>query len=314
MHGAAHIAQPVAKGSQSKVTANLGSLASLTRDPRHYQIAVLASLLIYGVGWLNFDVSIEQITILLGTVVLTQFIGTQFPGQAAFDPRSPLISGLSLCLLLRTNNPLLLVAAAVVAVASKFVIRWHGKHIFNPTNFAIVVMIALTGQAWVSPAQWGSKLYFAFLLACLGGIVIHRAMRSDVSYAFIAAYAAILFGRAWWLGDPLAIPLKQFQSGALLLFTFFMISDPKTTPDSRAGRAIFALLVAGGAAFVQFGLYRTNGLLWSLATVSILTPLIDRLLPGTKYQWRRLIPTVSGNGEIREENRLIRSPAARSIG
>src|SRR2546422_5386760 len=57
--------------------------------------------------------------------------------------------------------------------------------------------------------------------------------------------------------------LKQLQSGALLLFTFFMISDPKTTPDSRAGRILFAIIVATGAAYVQFGLYRTNGLLRS---------------------------------------------------
>lgn len=311
MNKAANIAPEATDGTSGKFTA---IFANLTRDPRHYQIAVLSSLLIYGVGWLSFDVSPEQIAILLGTVLLTQFICAQFPGQAAFDPRSPLISGLSLCLLLRSNNPLLLIAAAVIAVASKFVIRWNNKHIFNPTNFAIVLMIALTGEVWVSPAQWGSKLYFAFLMACLGGMVIHRAMRSDVSYAFIAAYAAILFGRAWWLGDPLAIPLKQFHSGALLLFAFFMISDPKTTPDSRAGRIVFALLVAGGAAFVQFGLYRTNGLLWSLVAVSVLTPLIDRLLPGTKYQWRSLIPTVSKKEDICEENRLIHRPAARSIG
>ena len=98
---------------------------------------------------------------------------------------------------------------------------------------------------------------------------------------------AILCGRAVWLGDPWAIPIKQLQSGALLLFTFFMISDPKTTPDSRAGRVLFAALVAFGAAYVQFGLYRTNGLLWSLALCSLLTPLIDRLLPGTQYQWNR---------------------------
>jgi Na+-translocating ferredoxin:NAD+ oxidoreductase RnfD subunit len=63
-------------------------------------------------------------------------------------------------------------------------------------------------------------------------MVIHRAMRSDVSYAFILTFAAILFARALWLGDPWTIPLKQLQSRALLLFTFFMISDPKTTPDS----------------------------------------------------------------------------------
>lgn len=48
---------------------------------------------------------------------------------------------------------------------------------------------------------------------------IHRAMRSDVSYAFILSYEAILFGRSFWLGDPIAIPLKELQSGAPLLFT-----------------------------------------------------------------------------------------------
>lgn len=207
-----------------------------------------------------------------------------------------------------------MIVAAVITIASKFVFKWNNKHIFNPTNFGIVVLIALTNEVWVSPAQWGSKLHFAFLMACLGGMVIHRAMRSDVSYAFILSYAAILFTRAYWLGDPIAIPLKQLQSGALLLFTFFMISDPKTTPDSRAGRILFAMLVAAGAAYVQFGLYRTNGLLWSLAIVSILTPLMDYLLPGTKYRWDSLITSVQQNGEIRKKTRLIPSPAARPIG
>ena len=60
-----------------------------------------------------------------------------------------------------------------------------------------------------------------------------------------------------------------------------MISDPKTTPDSRAGRVLFAALVAFGAWYVQFRLFRTNGLLWSLAAWSTVVPLIDRLLPGS---------------------------------
>lgn len=175
-------------------------------------------------------------------------------------------------------------------------------------------MIVVTGEVWVSPAQWGSKLHFAFLMACLGGMVIHRAMRSDVSYAFILTYAAILFGRANWLGDPLAIPLKQLQGGALLLFTFFMISDPKTTPDSRAGRILFAVLVAAGAAYVQFALYRTNGLLWSLALCSMLTPLIDHLLPGSKYQWNNPQPSAPEKGESDEESFFIPRAAARSFG
>lgn len=284
--------------------------AAIPRDPRYYQITVLAGLLIYGSAWLGFDVGWPQVTLLLGTVLITQYLCTKVSGIANFDPRSALISGLSLCLLLRTNNPSLLIAAAIIAIASKFALKWKQKHIFNPTNLAIVVVIALTDAVWVSPAQWGSKLYFAFLMACLGGMVIHRAMRSDVSYAFILAYAAILFGRAYWLGDPLAIPLKQLQSGALLLFTFFMISDPKTTPDSRAGRILFALLVAIGATYVQFGLYRTNGLLWSLALCSLLTPLIDYFLPGTKYQWQRQTTALPIKGDNHEKTLLGAFPAA----
>ena len=284
----------------------------LPRDPRYYQIAVLASLLIYGVGWLGFDTSAPEIAILLGAALFTQFFCNKFIAASPFDPRSALISGISLCLLLRTNSAFLLVVTAVVTIASKFVLKWNHKHIFNPTNFGIVAMIALSGDVWVSPAQWGSKLYFGFLMACLGGMVVHRALRSDVSYAFILSYAAILFGRALWLGDPAAIPLKQLQSGALLLFTFFMISDPKTTPDSRAGRVLFALLVAGGAAYIQFVLYRTNGLLWSLALCSIITPLIDRLLPGTKYQWSS--PNTGNKGDAHEEDRLVLRPVPRPVG
>jgi len=277
-------------------------------DPRHYQIAVLASLLIYGVGWLAFDVNGRQIFVLLGSVLMVQYFCTGFFTASRFDPRSALISGLSLCLLLRTNSELLLMVTAMVTIASKFVLKWRGKHIFNPTNFGIVVMLALSDEIWVSPAQWGSKLYFGFLMACLGGMVVHRAMRSDVSYAFIASDAAILFGRALWLGDPWTIPMKQLQSGALLLFTFFMISDPKTTPDSRAGRMLFAILVAAGAAYVQFVLYRTNGLLWSLAICSALTPLFDYLIPGTKYQWNS--PNTGNKGEAYEKGRMVLRPAA----
>jgi Na+-translocating ferredoxin:NAD+ oxidoreductase RnfD subunit len=106
-----------------------------------------------------------------------------------------------------------------------------------------------------------------------------------VTFAFIACYCALVFGRSISLGEPWTIPLHRLQSGALLLFTFFMISDPKTTPDSRAGRVLFAALVAWGAWYVQFRLFRTNGLLWSLALFSMAVPLIDWLLPGHRYAW-----------------------------
>src|SRR5262249_28088873 len=131
------------------------------------------------------------------------------------------------------------------------------------------------------------------LIACVGGLVVNRASRSDVTYAFIAFYGALVFGRSLYLGEPMTIPLHRLESGALLLFTFFMISDPKTTPDSPPGRVLFAALVAFGAWYVQFRLFRTNGLLWSLAACSVAVPAIDWLLPGARYKWPSPIQTLA---------------------
>jgi Na+-transporting NADH:ubiquinone oxidoreductase subunit NqrB len=268
-------------------TATTAAGARTRRDPRLYQIFILASLFGYGMLVLDFEIAGGRAAAILAMALLTQYGCTQLWKLPAFDPRSALISGLSLCLMLRTNSLGLALTATIITIASKFVLRFNGKHIFNPTNFGIVAMMLLTGQVWVSPGQWGNVAFFAFLMACLGGLVVNRAARSDVTYAFIAFYMALVFGRSIWLGEPLAIPLHRLQNGALLLFTFFMISDPRTTPSSRAGRIVFALLVACGAWYVQFRLFRTNGLLWSLATFSMTVPLIDWLLPGTLYEWAR---------------------------
>ncbi len=260
--------------------------ARLLADPRHYQIAVLASLLLYGVLALDFEVPPLRIAAILATCLGVQWLAGRWAGLSAFEPRSALISGLSLCLLLRTNSLLLALAAATLAVGSKFVLRYRGKHLFNPTNFAIVAAI-LSGQAWVSPAQWGNAALFGFLIACLGGMVVHRALRSDVTYAFLAFYVAILFARATWLGQPTATPLHQLSNGAFLIFAFFMISDPKTTPDSRLGRIVFAAAVALGAGYVTFVLYRPNGLLLSLVAMCLLVPILDKVFPGERFDWRQ---------------------------
>jgi len=256
-------------------------------DPRSYQIASLAGLLTYGMGWLEFDIGWVQATLTLAGVLMVQWACTRVWKLPAFEAKSALISGLSLCLLLRTNSLWLVAIAVVITIISKFVIRWRGKHVFNPTNFGLVaMMLATDGQVWVSPGQWGNVAFFGFLMACLGGLVVNRAARTDVTLAFLGFYIALVFGRSVYLGEPMAIPLHRLQSGALLLFAFFMVSDPRTTPDSRAGRILFAGLVAFGGWYVQFRLFGTNGLLWSLAVCSLLVPFIDLLLPGPRYRWR----------------------------
>jgi Na+-translocating ferredoxin:NAD+ oxidoreductase RnfD subunit len=261
-----------------------------TRDPRPWQIGVLASLLAFGIARLDFAVSAAQVAAGLAGCLAAQLACSLLARGARFDPRSALISGLSLALLLRTDAPLVAAGAGALAVASKFALRWRGKHVFNPTCLALAVALAATDRAWVSAGQWGSGALVAVAVAGLGLLVLSRGAHADVTFAFLAAWSALVLGRARWLGDPLAVPLHGLESGALLLFAFFMISDPKTVPDSRAGRVAFAALVAAGAGFVQFVLFEPNPLIWSLAVLAPAVPLLDRLLPGQRYAWARVAP------------------------
>jgi Na+-transporting NADH:ubiquinone oxidoreductase subunit NqrB len=262
-------------------------------DPRLYQIGTLAALLVYGMGWLDFDITPVRVALILATALATQRVCDRLSGSRppfASTSRSALISGLSLCLLVRSNFHLLACVAAVIAIASKFVIKVRGKHVFNPTDGGIVALLLLTKQVWVSPGQWGTAAFFAFLMACAGSLVVTRAARADVSLSFIGAFSALVIGRSLNLGEPLALPLHRLESGAFLLFSFFMISDPKTTPDSRPARIVFAGFVAVTAWYVQFRLFRTNGLLWSLAIWSMAVPVLDRMFPSARYQWTRPAP------------------------
>ena len=265
-------------------------------DARHGQIATLGTLLVYGMARLGFDITVTQALVTIGFAVAAQTVAEQAlsgqatSGQAPFGRvasglKSALISSLSLCLLLRTDTLAMAGLAAVVAVGSKFVLRIGGKHVFNPTNVAIVLLMLVSNDVWVSPGQWGSHAALAFLLASAGLLVVHRAARADVTLAFIVCWTALLAARSLSLNEPMTIPLHRLESGAFLLFSFFMISDPKTTPNTRAGRIIFAAIVAFGAAYVQFKLFRTNGFVWALAAASPLVPLLDRLLPGRAYSW-----------------------------
>jgi len=115
--------------------------------------------------------------------------------------------------------------------------------------------------------------------------VLHAARRSDVAIFFLVSHAALLFARALWLGDPLAIPLHQLQSGSLLIFSFFMISDPRTTPDSRLGRFLFAVSVAALGHWLTFFMQMRPALYVALIALSPLILLLDRILPAERFTW-----------------------------
>lgn len=264
----------------------MNALARLVpRDPRVLQIAFLATFLGLGVASLGFQLEVWMPPVLLAAACATQFLCERLLGRPSSGYLSPVISALGLSLLLRTDTFWVPPLAAALAIASKFVLRVRGKHVFNPTNFGLTVVILATGHAWCSPAQWGEwNILLAWLFA-LGLAVAHRSFRTDVSLAFLATWILLKAARVLYLGQRPAVLLHQLSVGSLILFTFFMISDPKTTPDRRATRVAFGMLVAGLAFFLQHQLWVMNSPIWALLLLSPLVPLLDRVWPAARFHW-----------------------------
>jgi Na+-transporting NADH:ubiquinone oxidoreductase subunit NqrB len=253
-------------------------------DARYFQIGALTALLTLNFALIDFGARPWPSAVAIGATLLTQFVCARIAG-VPLDWRSPLITGLSLSLLLRADALWLYAVAGIIAISSKFLLRIDGKHIFNPAGLAIVILLLTSNGIWISPGQWGTEIWFAALTGCFAILVLSAARRADIAVFFFASHAALLFARAHWLGDPLAIPVHQLQSGSLLIFTFFMISDPRTSPDSAAGRFLFAFAVAALGHYMAFFMQMRPALYFALILLSPLTLVIDRLIPSQRFNW-----------------------------
>ena len=115
--------------------------------------------------------------------------------------------------------------------------------------------------------------------------VLPRARRADIAIYFLVSHAALLMARAAWLGDPPRVPWHQMQSGSLLIFAFFMISDPRTTPASPLGRFLFAFGVAALAHQLAFFEQARPALYYALIALAPAVVLIDRAFPASRFAW-----------------------------
>jgi enediyne biosynthesis protein E5 len=258
----------------------------LPADARVFQIVFQAILLTIGVLLRDFALDPRQMVFAFAAGLAAQWLWLKVLGVENKGMLSATITCLGVSLLLRADSMWVHPLAAALAISSKFVLRVNGKHVFNPANLGVILAIALLPGTWVSPGQWGNDIALAVAFVALGALVTQRARRWDISWVFLAAWATLVALRTLWLSQPWTIFVHPFESGALLLFAFFMISDPMTIPNRRSARVGYAIAVAFFAFVWQFGLFRTNALLWALFFASPLVPLIDYWWPGETFRWR----------------------------
>jgi Na+-transporting NADH:ubiquinone oxidoreductase subunit NqrB len=199
--------------------------------------------------------------------------------------KSALITGLGLCLLLRANHFSTMLLAAGLAIASKFIFRVRGKHFFNPANFGIIAVLALTKDAWVSPGQWGTDWWYLALFLATGGLVLKKVGRWETSAVFLAVYTSLEALRNVWLGWDSEVLLHHLSSGSLLVFALFMLTDPRSIPNAVKSRIIWAMSIAILTFVLQYTLYLQTAMFWALFCLSPLTILLDSHYFFPRFTW-----------------------------
>ncbi len=283
-----------------RLTALRSSAQSLWQrlDARWFQILFLASFLGLGAFARDFALTPLQVALTFASALLTQVAwqwGLDLPSKKGWGGYlSALISSFGMCILVRAESAWVHPLLACAAMSSKYLIRTGPaeckSHVLNPANLAAFAAWAWMPGAWLSPGQWGADSMAALWFLALGGLVTQRIQRWDVSLSFLGVWVALLAGRLVLLGyawNPgAAMWLQQVSNGAVLLFAFFMISDPMTTPQRRSVRVAYAVAVAVAAFVWQYVLYKPHGLIVMLFMFSWAVPLCNWVWPQKRFMWK----------------------------
>jgi Na+-transporting NADH:ubiquinone oxidoreductase subunit NqrB len=290
------------------------------QDPRDYQILFLCLFLVLGIGTRDWTLRPDLIVVVAVTCLLTQLVaGSIWPNpkekilnllrkkqnclenndsslKSSPKPaslKSALITALGLSLLLRADHYTTMTLAGSLAILSKFLFQVERKHFFNPANFGIIAALVLTNDAWVSPGQWGDDGWYALLFAGTGCLVLKLVGRWDTTVAFLGTYAGLEAIRNLWLGWTWDVYFHRLMSGSLLLFALFMITDPRSIPNARISRSLWAGCIAILTFILRNQFFVSTGLFWALFALSPLSVLLDFIWSASRFSWSETSPALA---------------------
>ena len=253
-----------------------------------YMASFLIILAIISVFFYGFSVSsLLYVLVAVLTTTILDLLINYYKFKSWEFPYSAFISGLFIGGLLTQNLPWwVYVAAGVIAIASKHIIKVHGKHIFNPANFGILIVFIVFN----APNSWwiSSPL---FLVIILGLFILWRLRRFDLALSFLITY---YFVHLIFLLRDIS-PINHFwnivaQGSTILFFTMYMLIEPKTNPAARKQRIIYGILVA----FMLIGIEIYNpvfGIPFVLTVANLFVPLLNRV----SFEFRKKDAAVSAS-------------------
>jgi enediyne biosynthesis protein E5 len=200
------------------------------------------------VGQLSFGLleSFSRTLLAIGTaivfeLVLGRWVTGKFPHLA-----SAYITGISVGILIRSPEHWPYALCSAIAITSKYVIRWRGRHLWNPSNFAICALLLLAPEYVATlSVQWGNTIWPMLIVWTLGAFITYRVKRFHITATYVISFIVLALLRSAITGHAFLAELAPITGPMYQLFIFFMITDPKTTVKPRWGQCLVAFLVAG---------------------------------------------------------------------
>jgi Na+-translocating ferredoxin:NAD+ oxidoreductase RnfD subunit len=281
------------------------------RDPRLGIAAVVLSLQALGQVGLHWPVSIPQILAAILTCAIIEMVMAFRRQRAIVWPASALLTGSGVALILRVvgtpvdqpwamNDLWLFAGVAAFSLGQKYILRYHGRNLFNPSNVGLVLAFLVFGNSRLEPLNlWWAPLNVwmiaSYAIILVGGTyVVWRARALTLSATFFVSFAVFqgllsasghCMTANWAFapvcgGDYYRIVVT---SPELLIYAYFMVTDPPTVPAGRVARIVFAICAGLSTTLLmapQADEFATKvALLGGLTILLLAHPVFDLLLP-----------------------------------
>jgi enediyne biosynthesis protein E5 len=214
-------------------------------DNRYVAPLFITCILLIGHFSYGILESYERTALAIVVAIITELVlGRIFYGRW-LHLASAYITGISVGILIRSPAFWPYALCSVLSIMSKYVLRVKNRHLWNPSNFGICVLLFLAPETVAALSiQWGNYVWPLLVIWILGSIIIWRARRFHICATYVISFFAFAFLRSWITGHTWQAEVAPITGPMYQLFVFFMITDPKTTVRSKVGQCVVVFLVA----------------------------------------------------------------------
>jgi Na+-translocating ferredoxin:NAD+ oxidoreductase RnfD subunit len=227
------------------VPAPQASRPALQIDPRYLSSGLITLILILGQIYVGLLHGLGQLFTSIGACIAVELTLSRLLLGKWTNPASAYITGISCGIILRSLALWPYAIGGALSIMSKYVLRFKGRHLWNPSNFGICVVLFTAPDAVAALGeQWGNDLWAMGIIWCLGSAILWRVKRFHVAFTYAGSFVGFALLRAWITGNPVLSEVAPITGPMYQLMTFFMVTDPATSVSSRNGRILVAFLVA----------------------------------------------------------------------